>query len=180
MKAAMEWMRTSRTGSFKAPRECSTLPQKGFTLIELIVVMAILALSMAIVMPYFSRPGDSLEAEARELRSAISATYESSVSRKTEASILFDLKRRTVKWESGRIKGSSSFPSMRGVEIPSRGLVSEGSLEIFLSPSGMNEQITVTLVNEERRLDVVFNPISGRTKVIDPEKNQTRPDKAGQ
>ncbi len=44
----------------------------------------------------------------------------------------------------------------------------EGILIVFLNPSGNNDHMTVYLQDGKERMEVNFNPISGRTKVNGP------------
>jgi prepilin-type N-terminal cleavage/methylation domain-containing protein len=142
----------------------------GFTLLELIAVIFVLSLVLAVIMPSFSSPGGKLKSEARRIATTMRFLYETAVSKKQETSIEFELEKKEIAWDTERRKGSEKFKAIAGVEIPSRGLVKEGQLIVFFSPSDMNEHITVHLELGDETAMVVFNPVSGRTKVIGPEK----------
>ncbi len=142
--------------------------EHGFTLIELLAVLFVLALVAAIIMPGFSSPRDTLRKESGTLSSTIRALYETTVSKKVSGRIEFDLDSQVVQWKDGSNNGRAVFRTLRGVELPTRGLVKEGQLIIFMSPSGNNEHMTVYLEHEGERMTVSFNPISGRTRVNGP------------
>ena len=164
-------MRTSQapTSSNSCNKRAKAHRGGGCTLLELVGVVFVLALSAAIIMPYIVMPADSLEADAKKLSTAIRASYEISVSRKVEARLEFDFTKKSISWEAGSLSGGKTFRGLQGVELSSRGLVREGTLIVFLSPAGMNDHMTVQLVKDDRRLDIVFNPISGRVKVVNPD-----------
>ncbi len=137
-------------------------------LIELLVVLFVLALVAAVIMPSFTSPRDTLRKEAGSLSSTIRSLYETSISKKIMSRIEFDLDESMIKWTDGASSGSSAFRTLRAVELPTRGLVKEGTLIVFLNPSGNNEHMTVYLEDGPERMEVRFNPISGRTKVNGP------------
>ncbi len=153
-------------------RETLIHRKQGFVLIELLAVLFVLALIAAVIMPSFSTPRDTLRKEAGSLSSTIRALYESSISKKIMSRIEFDLDSRQVQWMDGSKAGGAMFSTLRGVELPTRGLVKKGTLIVFLNPSGNNEHMTVYLEDGPERMEVNFNPISGRTKVNGPYTDQ--------
>ncbi|KKM78107.1 hypothetical protein LCGC14_1363310 [marine sediment metagenome] len=154
-------MLTSRTGN------CS-FKRQGFVLIELLAVLFVLALAAAVIMPSFSAPRGTLRKESGKLASTIRSLYETTVSKKVRSSLEFDFDSRKVRWMDGADSGSSVYRTLRAVELPTRGLVKEGTLIVFLNPSGNNEHMTVFFEDSGERMSVTFNPISGRTKVSGP------------
>ncbi|MCK4911077.1 MAG: prepilin-type N-terminal cleavage/methylation domain-containing protein [Thermodesulfovibrionales bacterium] len=149
-------------------RETLIHKEHGFTLIEMLAVLFVLALVAAVIMPGFSSPRDTLRKESGTLSSTIRSLYETTVSKKVSGRIEFDLDSRGVQWTAGSNNGSAVFSTLSGVELPTRGLVKEGRLIIFMSPSGNNEHMTVYLEHGGERMTVGFNPISGRTRVNGP------------
>jgi type II secretion system protein H len=143
--------------------------RQGFTLIELLVVLFILALMAGIIMPSFMSPSGTLKKEAAKMASLMRTLYDATVSRKKESKIEFHFKDKVVKWEGPSKSGSMKLETLKALELPSRGMVKEGQLIVFLSPSGGNEHMTIHFGHKEETLSVSFNPISGRTRVNVPQ-----------
>lgn len=150
----------------------SIYKKHGFILIELLAVLFVLALMAAVIMPSFSSPRDTLRKEAGTLSSTIRSLNETSISKKVKSRIEFDLDSRSINWMDGTETGSSEYSTLKGVELPTRGLVKKGKLIVFFNPSGNNEHMTVYLEDGQEHIDVIFNPISGRTKVNGPYTDQ--------
>ena len=158
----MATMLILRTGNYSIDNK------HGFILIELLVVLFVLALVAAVIMPSFSSPRDTLRKDSGTLSSTIRRLHETSISKKVQSRIDFNFDSRSIKWTDGEKTGSVEIRTLMGVELPTRGLVKEGNLIVFLNPSGNNEHMTVFLEDKGERMEVTFNPISGRTKVGGP------------
>ena len=154
-------MRISRTGN------CS-FKSKGFVLIELLAVLFVLALAAAVIMPSFSAPRGALRKESGKLASTIRSLYETTVSKKVQSTLEFDFDSSIVRWKDGSNSGSSTLRTLRGVELQARGFIKKGKLTVFIDPSGDNEHMTVFFEDSGERMSVTFNPISGRTKISGP------------
>jgi general secretion pathway protein H len=74
-------------------------PEAGFTLIEMLVVLAILVLTASIAMPLLSGGSDGLRLQiaASELAAAFRATRSAAILRNTETTLLIDVDRRTFR-----------------------------------------------------------------------------------
>ncbi|MBI4688654.1 MAG: hypothetical protein HY754_00040, partial [Nitrospirae bacterium] len=48
--------------------------------------------------------------------------------------------------------------------------LSTGEVTLFFSPLGLQESLSITLKDSDKELAVIFNPLSGRVKVIQNEK----------
>ncbi len=142
--------------------------RQGFVLIELLVVLFILALVAAVIMPVFTTPGDTLRKESGQIASTIRALYETSQSKKIRSTIEFNMDEQKVRWKTDSKNGSAILRTLIGVELQARGLVKKGQLIIFLDPSGNNEHMTIYFEDDKERMNVTFNPISGRTKINGP------------
>jgi len=73
------------------------LSTAGFSLLEMVVAVAILALVSAMLMPLLAGPSDSLklQASARDLLSALRATRAAAIAGNTEVALMLDVERRT-------------------------------------------------------------------------------------
>ncbi|NWF76015.1 MAG: prepilin-type N-terminal cleavage/methylation domain-containing protein [Nitrospirae bacterium] len=140
---------------------------KGFTFLELIVVIFILSIVMAVIMPSFIGIGDNkLKSEAREIASLLRYLYDSAVSRKETFLIKFNFNENTVSFSSPEGEKRKKFNNVIGVTTQSRGLVSTGELIFFFEPLGINENLNVHLNKENEFMDVTLNHMSGRVKII--------------
>lgn len=140
---------------------------KGFTFLELIVVIFILSILMAIIMPSFIGIGDNkLKSEAREIASILRYLYDSAVSRKETFLIKFNFNEDTVSFSSPEGEKRKEFNNIIGVTTQSRGLVSTGELIFFFEPLGITENLSVHLNKENKFMDVTLNHLSGRVKII--------------
>jgi prepilin-type N-terminal cleavage/methylation domain-containing protein len=138
--------------------------ERGFTLVELLVVIFVLSLMTALVLPSFTSSEGEVKGEARKVASLIRHTNESAASKKETLHLTFDLDHGTVKWGEGG-EGGYSLKHLAGVELQGRGLVKEGELTVFFRPTGVGEHMWVYIGRGEGGLAVVYNPVSGRVKV---------------
>lgn len=139
---------------------------RGFTLLELVVVVFIVSLALAVVAPTFSTSGGKLKAEAREAASIVRYISDASAMRKTTLALGFDLDKGVISWAGEGRQRRERFDSLRSVELPSRGEVREGELVVFFPPIGLSEHLYIHLALAGEEMTVSFNPISRRTKIV--------------
>jgi general secretion pathway protein H len=86
--------------------------QAGFTLLEMLVVIVIIALATAIAMPNLARPSDGvrLQATARNLINALRLTRAMAIGRNAEIALQIDIDKRT--FTSPAIRAQSFGPDM--------------------------------------------------------------------
>lgn len=72
---------------------------EGFTILELLVVLAIIALGLALAQPLIGRTADRLRLESAQtaLLNALKTTRAAAIIRGTEASLVIDLNARTLR-----------------------------------------------------------------------------------
>ncbi len=156
-KAVKVRMRISRAG----------ICRKGFTFLELIVVIFILSIVMALIMPSFSDFGENkLKSEAREIASLLRYLYDSAISRKETYLIKFNFNEDAVSISSPEGEKIKKFENIASVSTQSRGVVSTGELIFFFEPLGIRENISVHLNKDDKYMDVILNHLSGRVKII--------------
>lgn len=141
--------------------------QDGFTLMELMVVLAIISAIMAVVFPRLNLGENEARTDARRMASLLRATSEEASMRKETLSLDFDLKARTVGVMRPTQETPQAFNTFIAVETPSRGMITEGTLTISISPMGAAEHIIVHLggAEVEPGFIVTLNSVSGRVKV---------------
>src|SRR4030066_575174 len=142
--------------------------RRGFTLLELIVVMFIISLVMVLILPSFSGFGENkLKSEAREMASILRYMNDSAVSRKETFLIKFNLDEGTVYWMGPDGGKTRSFNDITGVTLQSKGKVSEGEITLFFGPFGIQENLSVHMSKGDKEMTVTLNHLSGRVKIKD-------------
>ena len=143
--------------------------QDGFTLLELMAVIIIMALVSGLALASFSTTGSRLEQEASSLATVIRTLDDFAAARRETMELKFDFKERTVSWDGpdGQER-SREFEMLTGVEALSLGLVQEGELTVLFDPSYTTESLIVHFESDEEKVSVQYNPLSRRTKLIGP------------
>ncbi len=144
---------------------------KGFTLLELIVVIFIISITTALVMPSFWNFGESsLKAEAKNIGSVLSFVYDEAVGKK--GLYLFKIDIDEGAWGFEGKKESRNFRlkrdvKIKGVLIPSLGEISKGQIIIKFGPLGPEEPLILHLMKDESEYTVIFNHLNGRSKILE-------------
>lgn len=131
--------------------------QAGFTLLEMLVVIAILGLVTGLAVPLLDRPFDSirLQTAASELLGALRATRSAAILRGAETVLTIDVDRRTF--------GSPAIPfrtlpaemtaklTFASIERPAR---SQGGFRFFPDGSSTGGDVTLSLRGRAARICV--------------------------
>lgn len=142
----------------------------GFTLLELIAVIFIVSLIFSLALPSF-RENRASDSDALKTASVLRELNDSSIARKESYHISFDLDGRLVSWLGPEGKRSMRLETLSAVELPSRGMVREGSLTVLFDTLGAPEDIAVYLNKAEgHRQKVLLQHLSGRVKIIEDKK----------
>ncbi|MBE0607219.1 MAG: prepilin-type N-terminal cleavage/methylation domain-containing protein [Deltaproteobacteria bacterium] len=137
--------------------------RKGFTYVELIVVLAILAGLTALVVPSFSRTIASarLRASASDVRSTFARARALAVISAQERSAVFDLSRGEfgVDNEAARILPETT---RLGAVLPGGDRLDQGSLRIRFFPDGGGEEAEISVTAPDGgALRVTVDPLTG-------------------
>lgn len=143
--------------------------QRAFTLLELVVVLALAAILMALVPPLLSKGVSSAELKgaARELTAALKYARSQAITRHQEAVLTLDLQRRRFR-VTGR-KRSYALPD--DIEISLVTARSEitadriGKIRFF--PDGTSTGGRITLGQGERKYQVDINWLTGQVAILD-------------
>ena len=139
----------------------------GFTLIELIVVLAIAGLIMAVTPPLLSKamPGLQLKSTARQLAAGLRFARGHAVTRRTEAALTLDLEARTATID-GR-KGTLSIPEDLDLELVSTvgELEDENRGRIRFYPDGSSTGGRITLGYKGNGYDLDVDWLTGRVSI---------------
>ena len=158
-KAAKGRMRTSQITICKGPA-------KGFTLLELLLVLCLVSLLMAIVFPsLYGADGVRLKADAKRIASVLRYLNDSSIATKDPYSLTFDFGENAISWKGPDVEKTEQFKSLSSVELPSKGNVSEGQVIVSFGPLGIQENLMVHLRQSGETIMVAFNQVSGRATI---------------
>ena len=138
----------------------------GFTLLELIVVMFILSLVLAVSLPSLTGIGESrMKSDAKRLGSIVRYLNESAVSTKNTLNMKITFADRVIRYNGPEGDKSEKFDFLSGIELPSRGLISEGEVVVFFSPLGATENFILHLRDDKSDMSIAFNSMSGRVGI---------------
>ncbi len=140
--------------------------QKGFTLLELLLVICLVSLLMALVFPsLYGAEGIGLKSDAKRMASVLRYLNDSSIATKDSYSLTFDFREDTVSWKGPDVDKTEEFKSLSSVELPSKGNVSEGQVTVSFGPLGIQENLVVHLSRSGGTMMVSFNQLSGRAAI---------------
>ncbi len=164
---------------YPGPRRWS---ERGFTLIEVLVVVVILALATAIVLPLLpSSDTSNLRDSARRLSAVIRYMGDRAVTTKTAYRMKVDLADSTISIKT-IVNGEETAPadpffsrkflaegvSIVDIEVPRLGKVSEGVVDIDFGVGGLGEATTVHLKGAEgSHFTVTALPFGGKVEALD-------------
>ncbi|HDK38102.1 MAG TPA: type II secretion system protein GspH [Thiolapillus brandeum] len=143
----------------------------GFTLLELLVVMALAAILMTLVPPMISSslPGVQLKSAARELAAGLRYARSHALTSHETAALTLDVKKRNFQI-SGRQKHYSIPDSLHinllTAESETRGEY-VGAIRFF--PDGGSTGGRITLSQGERAFGVDVDWLTGRVRILDLE-----------
>jgi general secretion pathway protein H len=129
----------------------------GFTLLEMLVVIAILALATAVAMPILARPSDGvrLQATARDLITALRLTRAMAIARNAEIALTIDVDKRTFASAAVRVHpfGPDIAAELTFAE-PERTAGSTGGFRFFPDGSSSGGDVHFRLRGSEARICV--------------------------
>ena len=142
---------------------------RGFTLIEIMVVMAILALMLVLISPNFSTalPGVSLKAAARTLAGSLRHARSRAITLNEEVALAIDVETRRYAIVGG--KTSSKLPGKGEIRLftAQSELIDATSGTIRFFPDGGSTGGGVTFIDGERRYRVLVDWLTGQTSIHD-------------
>ena len=145
--------------------------RRGFTLMEIVVVLFIISLVMALVMPSFRGLGEgALKAEVNRLASTLRYVYDEAVGKKQRYLFTINLDEGFWGFNGGderRIHRLEDDVEIRDLVLPSRGKISEGEVILEFGPLGPDEPLILHLGRGEEEYTIIFNNLIGRVKVLE-------------
>lgn len=157
-KAATAKIAMSRAGEIRS----------GFTLVELLVVLAVLGLALALVVPIGRNawPGVAARTGAETVAAALREARSDAVARNRETALLLDLDARLL-----MLNGGPPVSLDRGLDLAlvtgTEEVLATGAGSIRFFPDGTSTGGRVTVAREERRLDVLVDWMTGRVRIVE-------------
>jgi prepilin-type N-terminal cleavage/methylation domain-containing protein len=138
----------------------------GVTLLELVLVVFIVSVVLALVLPTFTGIGENkVMSDAKRIASILRYLNDSALSTKESLTLRVDLKDKVIGYNGPEGEKSERLDSLTGVELQSRGNVTEGELFVFFSPLGAQENITMHLGEDASAMAVTLHHMNGRVKI---------------
>lgn len=140
--------------------------RKGFVLIELLVIIFIISLFFGISFVQMSAfTKDNIDSDGKALISLLEYLNEEAIMKKQELELKIDLKEKTLSFLDEKRQRQIEIKTLQNIFIQQKGTSSEGEVIIFFSPDGFQERIKFYLVDKNKDLEVVLNPISNRVTI---------------
>jgi len=140
--------------------------KNGFTLLELIMVIFIVCLVLAVSLPSFTGIAESrLTSEAKRIASIIRYLNDSALSTKETLQMKITFDNKTIRYTGPEGEQAEVFDALSGIELQSKGMISEGEVIYFFNPVGTSESFTAHLKDKGPEMTVVFNGMNGRVKI---------------
>jgi general secretion pathway protein H len=139
---------------------------KGFTLMELIVVLAILAALAALVTPSFSRTVASarLRSAASDVRTTLARGRALAVASAQERSAVFDLSRGEFGVDNEAVRRLPETIRL-GAVLPGEERQERGSVRVRFFPDGSGEEVEIFVTAEDGgTLRVTVDPLTGMSE----------------
>ncbi len=139
---------------------------KGFTLLELMVVVFVISVVLALVLPSFTGIGESrITSEAKRLASIVRYLNDSAISTKENLQMKINLGDKLINYIGPDGEKSERFDDLSSIELQTKGAISEGEATVFFGPLGAQESFTIHLKDENSGMEISFNSVSGRVKI---------------
>jgi general secretion pathway protein H len=150
-----------------AQKQWKYLSQAGFTLVEMLVVVMIIALAASVAVPLLGRPSDGLRLRAMtgEIVAAMQVTREAAITRNTETALMIDVDRNTL--QSPVVPLRRLAPDVTAkleFAAPEQVGHSTGGFRFF--PDGSSTGGTVTLLLGDQQARICIQWLTGEARQL--------------
>ena len=128
----------------------------GFSLIEMLAALAVVALATALVMPLALRPSDALrlDAAAQDLVAALRLTRAAAIAHNSDAALTIDVERRTFASPAAPARSLPADLSMKLKIAEPEQARSQGGFRFFPDGSSTGGEMVLALRGKEARICV--------------------------
>ncbi len=141
----------------------------GFTLLEILIVLALMAMVAGFVIPSFGGPVSTTElrASARQLAAGLRLARSEAVSERRETFLVLDVGGKRFKVD--RDPQEHALPSRVELKLftAQNDLVSDSVGSIRFFPDGGSNGGRITVASGERKFDVDIDWLTGRVAILD-------------
>jgi general secretion pathway protein H len=151
------------------PSPLAPRPSRGVTLLELLIVLALMAFVAGIVIPRFGGPVSTseLRASARQLAAGLRLAQSEAVSERRETFLVLDVAGKRFKVD--RDPQEHKLPSRVELKLftAQNDLVNESTGAIRFFPDGGSNGGRITVASGERKFDVDVDWLTGRIAILE-------------
>ena len=146
-----------------------TTRHSGFTLLELLVVLALLAMSYALIPPMFSVGGSTaeLKAGARQVAAGLRKARSQAVVSRDESTLTLNVESRSFLLSGDAKPRMLPRQAQIGVYTAQGEVVDANTAAIRFYPDGSSTGGRVTLAMDERKFHVDVDWLTGQVEILD-------------
>ena len=145
------------------------MPRRGFTLLEILIVLALMAIVAGFVLPMFGGPVSTseLRSSARQLAAGLRLAQSEAVSQRRETFLVLDVAGKRFKVDND--PHEHRLPSKIELKLftAQNDLVSESVGSIRFFPDGGSNGGRITVASGDRKFDVDIDWLTGRVAILD-------------
>jgi general secretion pathway protein H len=149
------------------PRPCQRCNDEGFTLLELIIALGIMALGVALVFPYFegSRAGHQLRATAYDIATQLRDARATAQARNVDQAFIIDVGTRRMWLDGSERRRYLSSRMAVDVEVPIAEQLAANVVRVRFFADGSASGGKLVLRDGGRRATVTVNWLTGDVRV---------------